>query len=603
MLFHFLFLITLKIISTSPNCIIGINYCLKCNPITKLCSKCELEIFIPDKNGGCIGTQTCILGNNYCIECQENGILCKLCEAGYFPDENGGCSYTDNCEISYHGNCLQCEENYILIGDSDSEIKFCKSLDSEDLKNCGKIDAQKGICEECKEGYYLGKEDKKCTKTKNCYDSTFGTCKKCINGYYLDKLDDSCKEQKNIFENCMLTINGITCDVCNENYFLDEEGKCGKSNFCGKFGDDGLCEKCVSGYYPSSYDNSCTTEKNCYYAYEEFGLCHLCQDNYYIDLKDGKCKSNQEDNDYKYCYSVENGCLVCATGYELGEDLRCSSSENCFKSKFGICQECKENYYLGLDHICSEVEHCIYSQFNECIKCEDMYYYDKNAKKCLKDDNLKNCQYAFDGICQKCREDFYLNQTDYSCYSNKDIGDYYKCAMTHQNESYCISCIENYYYGNKYKKCSSIEGCENSLDEIKCDECNSNYYCLNKKSGKCEFNDEIESEEKKYYFKCNRTNEEGTSCEKCLDGFTLNENGLCVDDIHCSEKDNDGNCLKCQNDENENYCLNHIFGCVEYYFDNCLECNDIYDFYKCTKCNNGYEFDNDNYQCYEIEDK
>ena len=198
---------------------------------------------------------------------------------------------------------------------------------------------------------FLGKGDNKCTKNENCFESLFGTCKKCNKGYYLDKKEEKCKKQENIFENCKETIDSIKCDICDEHYFLDEEGKCGKSNFCAKFDQNGTCEKCMQDYYPSSYDNSCTTEKNCYYAYEEFGICHLCQDNYYIDLKDGKCKSNQENNDYKYCYSVENGCLVCSTGYELGEDLRCSSSKNCLESEYGKCIECKENYYLGLDNM------------------------------------------------------------------------------------------------------------------------------------------------------------------------------------------------------------------------------------------------------------
>ena len=104
--------------------------------------------------------------------------------------------------------------------------------------------------------------------------------------------------------------------------------------------------------------------------------------------------------------------------------------------------------------------------FYECIQCEDNYYYDKNSKKCKKDEgNFKNCQYSKDSICQKCRDDYYLNKTDYLCYSNAEMGDYYKCAMTDENYTYCISCVKDYYYGFKYKKCSIFEGCENSLDE------------------------------------------------------------------------------------------------------------------------------------------
>ena len=78
----------------------GEFYCTKSNYLTKLCIKCEKDIFVPDLKGGCEGAKKCLLGNNYCKECDEDSKLCKVCEDGYFPDENGGCSYTNNCEIS-----------------------------------------------------------------------------------------------------------------------------------------------------------------------------------------------------------------------------------------------------------------------------------------------------------------------------------------------------------------------------------------------------------------------------------------------------------------------------------------------------------------------
>ena len=96
-----------KIIFSQTICLVGENNCSKCNPLTKLCVKCEKEIFVPDKSGGCEKTRQCILGKNSCIECTEEGNLCKVCEEGYFPDENGGCSYTYNCEVSYQGKCIK----------------------------------------------------------------------------------------------------------------------------------------------------------------------------------------------------------------------------------------------------------------------------------------------------------------------------------------------------------------------------------------------------------------------------------------------------------------------------------------------------------------
>ena len=45
------------------------------------------------------------------------------------------------------------------------------------------------------------------------------------------------------------------------------------------------------------------------------------------------------------------------------------------------------------------------------------------------------------------------------------------------------------------------------------------------------------NEEKMYYYKWNRTNEEGNKCEKCINGYSLNEKGLCANDKGCKEKE------------------------------------------------------------------
>ena len=42
--------------------------------------------------------------------------------------------------------------------------------------------------------------------------------------------------------------------------------------------------------------------------------------------------------------------------------------------------------------------------------------------------------------------------------------------------------------------------------------------------GKIHFRDKI------FYFRCNKTNEEGTKCEECLDGYEVGEEGYCIDE-------------------------------------------------------------------------
>ena len=71
---------------------------------------------------------------------------------------------------------------------------------------------------------------------------------------------------------------------------------------------------------------------------------------------DGKCKSNQENNNFKNCKTVDGICIECIEEYYLGEDNKCSKSKNCAEINNGICIQCIDNYHLGLDNLCSEFE-------------------------------------------------------------------------------------------------------------------------------------------------------------------------------------------------------------------------------------------------------
>ena len=597
----FIIFFALKIYLSNQSCIEGKNNCIQCHPLTNLCVKCDKNIYSPDENGGCKYSNKCKIGNNYCFECIEKDGLCKTCEKGYHPDENGGCSFTGNCQISYNGECLKCKDNFILIGNDN--LKICKSLISDDFNNCEKINLENGLCNLCKEGYYLNSGDKKCIKTANCTESTYGICQKCNSGYYLDKNKNKCILKNGTFINCMQTIDGKTCDICDDGFFFDSENNCVNTNFCEKGDKNGNCKKCILGYYLSKYDKSCTNEKNCFLGISDIGICEICIDNYYMDFSDGKCKS-YENEEFKNCRKADNGiCYECIAAYFLGEDNKCSSSKNCAEIDKGKCIQCIENYHLGLDDICSNVEHCIYTSpfFEKCIECEDNYFYDYSDGICkTATDNFKNCKNGNKELyCLECKNDFYLDQKENLCYSNKLKGKFYKCALTDRNSEYCVKCAYDYFLSYINNLCISTDGCNIAKDENTCLECNE-YHCLDVKTGKCEINQFIEKEEQKIYYRCNKTNEEGTACEICLDGFNVNKDGLCVNDEVCLEKNEDESCKKCLNDENNYFCLNNYFGCVEIYDENCLECNDIFNLDKCSKCLEGYEI-NEEGECIKIE--
>ena len=607
----FLFLLFFKYIICSQICEEGKNNCVKCDYINQLCIKCNKDIYSPDKNGSCEKAMKCIVGKNYCQECNEELGLCKKCEDGYFPDENGGCSYTNNCEISDRGECIQCKDDYILVGENTYLFEgfiLCKSIYSPDFKNCEEINLRKGICSKCENGFNLTIIDHRCIETENCLESSFGKCIQCSYNYYLDKSDNKCKKQEDIFVNCKMTIDGKSCDECNNGFYFNEKGYCIEINYCSEIDNSGGCQKCINGYYLSSsyYKPACSKDENCYQADKDSGLCLICNENYYIDYNDGKCKSNLENNEFKFCKSARGLCNECINNYYLGEDLKCTPTKGCQESNNGICEICSEKYYLGLDNKCSLIKRCIYSinEYN-CKECENNYYYNERNKTCLlAEKNFENCKIVIfnDEFCSLCKNNYYLNRSDNLCYNNEKFGDFYKCAFTDIFGKKCVSCIDDYYYSNDNHICSKIEGCKLLKDENTCIECEE-FYCFDSKNNTCIINYDIIDKNKIFYYGCLKTNEESTACEICMDNLTLNDNGLCVDEIHCKEEKN-GVCIQCQTfDEDYSYhCINSYFGCVEGAVDNCLECNDLSDFYVCTKCMEGFQLDKYG-DCKEIEEK
>ena len=570
----------------SQECIENINYCKKCNPLTNICIKCEFNNLIPDDKGGCKGAKVCKIGKNYCDDCDDDEKICKKCEFGFLPDDNGGCSYTDNCKFSYNGKCLKCKNDFILIG-NENTFKVCKSLFSQDLKNCKNINITTGICEECEENYFLNKGDNRCSKTENCSESNNDICTECISGFYLDKKNKKCIKQKNQFLHCKESINNKTCAQCDDGYYLDEEEICTNTNFCSKT-ENNNCKECINNYFLTE-DKSCSMEENCYSADKETGICKWCSNNYYLNISDRKCISDEKKEDYKYCKIVSDKCEKCEYGYSLGEDGKCSKSKNCSESENGNCILCSEGFFLGKDGICTNKKHCIYSTNYNCIECENEYVWDKSIEKCKKDDEIKNCRITFDGeICTVCKKNYYLNITDNKCYNNSKKNEFYKCTRVIGKK--CQSCEEGYFYGYEDYKCNKIKNCIKSEDVNTCLKC-LQYYCLDVQKGKCEQNEEILKEENKLYFRCEKTNKEGTSCEVCEEGLIVNKEGLCENKKDCVKEKN-STCVMCENNNNQypwlSFCLNDNFGCIETYAQNCLRCNNIFDFNSCSECLEGF---------------
>lgn len=596
-LFSFLSLISFIY---SAKCEINTNHCLKCNEVTNLCSKCDMDVLIPDENGGCMYSNHCQIGKNYCNECDLEEKLCKTCEPGYFPDKNGGCSYAPNCLASYKGECLECDENFIMIGKMEEEngFKFCKYKLSSDFLNCKTINTTTGYCEACEDNYYLNSGDKRCIKIENCYESAFGVCTECDPIYYLYKKEDRCVRKEYPFILCKETLDGEKCVRCDDDGFLAEDGVCVDTNYCSVSYKTKLnCKECMEGYYLAKDKRACTNEVNCQHADKETGLCIECLDGFYL-TKNRKCESNKEDNIFKHCkIAKEDYCTECLWDYYLGGDNQCSPSPNCTEISNGVCIYCEEGFYLGKDNICTTVEHCSKSDYyKNCVECEENYYFDLSDKTCKESTNqFANClESNMEGNkCHKCRSKYYLSLVDNMCYSNEEKGTFYKCELSTMDGKQCDKCIEGYYTGLKDSKCTEGYVCLYSDEDHVCQECREDY-CLNRKNGKCYKNYEFIDE--KVYFKCLKTNVEGTSCEKCAEKFEP-KNGLCYNLEDC-ELAGEDTCNKCKDKDYEDnpLCLNENYGCIETLRENCLKCDDLSDSNFCTQCAEGYTL-NDYGEC------
>jgi len=206
------------------------------------------------------------------------------------------------------------------------------------------------------------------------------------------------------------------------------------------------------------------------------------------------------------------------------------------------------------------------------------------------DGNFTNCKFS-DSLghkCEYCKDDYYLNYTYSLCYDNSEYGMLYKCALASEDGDSCIECVQNYYFGIEDKKCVNTDGCLFSDENHVCSKCDEGW-CLNMKDSLCYYNDEIKEEKDKIFYKCIKTNEEGTACAICESPYQVGENGLCQNYYDCVEKEVE-TCVKCKEDTDwYHMCLNEEYGCVETFFAGCLKCNDIFDLDNCNECLPGYD--------------
>ena len=345
---------------------------------TGICNICKKNFFLDTKDYKC---KTNLENNNFihCIKTEEE--KCIQCENNYYLGEDFKCSSTKNCSESNNGKCLICSKNYYLdLNYNCTDIEHCINASDIYYK-----------CEECEDGFYFNKTDKKCYEYNN--NSIFNNCKyscelnqqccKCKNGYYLRNNDSLCFSNK-------------------------EKGpfyKCSESSWDGQD-----CIECEEPYFLGAYDYLCNLADNCAITENEY-RCKNCLDYYCLDDSKGICIENDKiENEtnkiYFACNKTNkegNACIDCLFGFEVGEKGLCVNYDNCTKrenGETGICTKCQKNYCVNKDF------GCIYTYDTNCIKCDNFTNF--YCTECEKGYRVNNTY----GFCEKIINETTINNYD-----------------------------------------------------------------------------------------------------------------------------------------------------------------------------------------------
>ena len=224
------------------------------------------------------------------------------------------------CEDSFYF-----DEEYRCVNSN-----FCKESDGS------------GKCKECMPGYYPSRDGNICTTTENCFSGikVIGVCNNCNSGYYIDYRDHKCKsnQEDNEFQNCEVVDR--ECIKCAVSYYLGEDHKCTKIEFCGE-SINGTCIECKQGYY-LGLDGKCTTIKNCLYS--TVFECTECENKYFYEKNKKICK--EWDKHFENCfYGYEDkGCDKCRPDYYLNITDKLCYNQNLNASFFKCAKTDKTGY-------------------------------------------------------------------------------------------------------------------------------------------------------------------------------------------------------------------------------------------------------------------
>ena len=569
----------------------------------KKCGGCNYGYYLPQ--GKQYSKTKCKKCDEGCFDCyaEENSdiSICTGCDWDYNLF-NGTC--IEYCNIDYDSNCLQCKselegknnecllcyEGYYI--DPNYSKKNCKKIEIENCINATVEDDQVK-CLNCSEGYML--HENKCYET--CKTGTGKKCKACNPSFE----------------------NRLYCESCNKYYYLFNGTKttecktCNNSNYCSEceyIAGEEVCTRCYDDYVMingTCFRNCNSDCKNCFFDGINHGIC--------IECKDGLYLKNYKEYDYIYDIDsdstedflfsdiVANNTNITIRNYTYGFCYPCPSScKTCFETLYDeysyYCFSCLEGYNL-VNYECNDMQ-CYVSDYscktcdknekNKCASCNEGYYLNKTTGKC-QSCNINNCIECNEKKeCLKCKENYELYSKRCAIGCRKGLNEKCKeCSETWTEK--CGSCNEGYFLPTdvdpiECKKCpqNCIE-CSGTRNNITCTKCETSCYKI--VDGRCVLKDFSYN-----LFFCLDCEGNSLGCEKCKDGYYLNENDICYP---CGD-----NIKKCH-EENNNIIIDQCFPnytiidnkclaqCETGIKEKCLYCKTEFNkINQCGGCNKGY---------------
>ena len=484
---------------------------------------------------------TYIIPKYNCIKCEYNYIpyyssyyervICQSLTSEIKKEQSFYSYYSENKIKSYNGTCkkgffpveegkycYKCDDEYFNMpgckGECSYSLKRFDSLKCDGDCKTGYFKSSEGICEKCS-GYNGGcyechYENEYPTNYKGIKRKRRFVCDFCEEGY-IQSLSGECVINYELgLNNCTKgkidpnNNDNYICTQCQNNYFINEEGKCeicdaahfkGKNNkcndcgnilegginkclYCKSDGEKAICQQCLPGYILSISDNTCLEiaknkelEKfiNCEQLVKEDNkfICAKCNSKYTLVKRNNikECVYIPSLFDINFDKNYQTHYYMTNRGTEKYKAYTNYKSDDYIYKKYSKYYPCQEAVNLGTE------ENPLYS----CIKCYEnlttsndykppvkITEINSNLSYCIYQDYsgyLSNCEEATFQIkegkesfsCHKCADNYILNYDSYyrtySClYSTSTFQcQVHYCKTCNINNNYiCEECFPDY---------------------------------------------------------------------------------------------------------------------------------------------------------------